>query len=217
MKKILVLLLGAAISALLFILLFQDFFFRIAFESAVTRLTGFKTKIGSFHYQYPGAIHIQALKLYNPPGFAGPVFADCSRVYLVMNMPEFVRREKSHIYLLEINLRDIYLEKNPQGVLNLELLKPLAAGGPAGRLEGLPFELEQLQLTAHHAVYWDRSPGAPPPLQKTVSLNLEREEWNHLNDVKAIFQTLISKILEEAGLTKTDQTPPAVLEETSAP
>ena len=199
MKKLLAFLAVTGVACLLVVLLAQDFVLCAFFENKISRMTGFKAKIGDFHYQYPGALHIQGLRLYNPPGFENPLFAECSRIYIIFNMPEFLRRERLKIYDMDINLREIHLEKTPVGVSNIGLLKPFAAGQKAGR-RSLPFELDRITLTLRNIDFQDR--GAPDSRKMASPVRIEREEYGPVDDPDSIFALIASKIVEGSEFGK---------------
>ena len=184
MKKFLAAAGIAAMTALLALLLCQDAFLKFAFEKALSRTTGFPTKIGNFHYRYPGEFQIQGMTLYNPRGFEGLVFAECPRLVLILNMPEFVRRERLHIYLMELSVQKVSVEKNPEGISNLSLLAPYSTT--------LPFSLGKLRLSLKYASSLDRS--VQPAVKSSAALNVEREESDNLESSGALFALLAGKV-----------------------
>lgn len=192
MKRFLILLVMTGFSLLLLLLLTQDFLLRITFENIFTRMTGFKAKIENFHYQYPGAFHIWGLRLYNPPGFENPVFVECSRMYLVLNLPEWVRRENHHVYLVEVSMREIHLEKTREGILNLDLLKPLSPAAPA-KGSKIPFQLDRLRMTLHTVDYVDNS--LPAPRKISPNLRVEREDSGPFIDPRDVFGGIAERII----------------------
>ena len=159
MKKVLAFLIGLTVVVFVFAFLSKDWLLKAAVEQAVSRITGFKTEVGSLKYDFPATIQIQGLKINNPSGFREGVFADIPEIYADLDLPPLLKGEKVHLREVRLNIAEIHLEKNISGVSNLQMLS--SVGGPAKKEEPKPhakkvsFELDRLELTMRQVSYED--------------------------------------------------------------
>lgn len=215
MRKIIGSLLGIFIVLLVVVVLAKNTILKVAVEQSVTRLTGFKTTVQSLQYNYPSTIHIQGLEIKNPSGFQSEVFTNIPEIYAQLELQELLKGKKIHLPEVRLNLQEVHIEKNAQGVSNIELLS--SVGGkkattteahppaqPAEKKDAMPFQLDRLVLTIRQVSYEDRSGiigRAPLPGKKlNVDLNVKEEVFTNITDPQALVNVILVKILNSATL-----------------
>lgn len=162
MKKILMFSAGLILAGLVLAFLSKDWLLKAALEQAATRLTGFKTKVEKLHFDFPSTILVQGLEVRNPQGFKNEVFASVPEIYIALDLPELLRGERIHLREMRLNLQEVDIEKNEQGISNVSLLssvggQPQKKAKPAEPQKAMPFYLERLELTIRRVHYEDRS------------------------------------------------------------
>ncbi len=217
MKKILSLLFFVVLALVVVLVLAKDLVIKTSIEQAVTRLTGFKTKVEGLKYDFPSTIHIKGLELKNPAGFEEKIFTSIPEIYISLVLPEILQGKKTHLTEVRLNVQEVHIEKNEEGVSNVELLS--SVGGKSGQKAGakpkeekaekkppMPFQLDRLELTVRNVSYEDRSGVAglaPVPGKKiAVDLNLQKEVFTDITDPVVLVNVVLSKILTSATFGK---------------
>ncbi|MBI3306296.1 MAG: AsmA family protein [Candidatus Omnitrophica bacterium] len=166
MKKILGIIFGILLVGTILAFLSKNWLLEAAIEQAVTRITGFKTEVGGLRYDFPATIHIKELKVHNPSGFKEDVFAYLPEIYASLDLQPLLKKEKVHLHEIRLNIAQVHLEKNIEGVSNIQLLSSVGKvqgkeqkPKPAGKQ--MPFQLDRLVLTIHEVSYEDASGLAP--------------------------------------------------------
>lgn len=215
MKKIFGILGLALVLFVVFVVVAHDWVIKVAAEQSVTRLTGFKTTIQNLKYDFPSTMHIQGLKIENPKGFEAPVFADLPEIFVDLNADALMKGEKIHLRKVILNLAEVHVEKNLDGVTNVSLLT--AAGGKGGAQQpapaktepqkGMPFQIDELDLTMRQVSYEDRSglgptklfpgglkPDMVTPKKISLDMRIEHEKFNNITNPQAIVSIILMKI-----------------------
>lgn len=180
----------------------KDWMVKGAFESAVERLTGFETKVRTLGIDLgKGEVHLEGLTLLNPEGFEERIFADVLEIHLQMDLPTLLKKEKTHLRELRLDIRELNLEKNRNGVSNVSRLtsvkkssqKSVRPSGPAAPKKSVPFQLDRLDLTLRRVRYQDRSGIVPKKL--SVDMRIERQVFEGIQDPKSVVNLILIKLL----------------------
>ncbi|HXV28097.1 MAG TPA: AsmA family protein [bacterium] len=199
-----------------FLFVAKDWVIKAGIEQGVTALTGFKTSVKSLKYDFPSTIHIKELKIRNPKGFEEETFASIPEIYISLVLSELLQGKRLHLPEVRLNVQEIHLEKNKEGVSNVELLS--SVGGKPGekpaakpKEEGekkppMPFLLDRLELSVRDVSYEDRSAVmgvAPVPGKKiAVDLNLQNQVFTDITDPLVLVNVILMKILNSATFGK---------------
>lgn len=207
--------LGILIVLVVIVVVAKDMILKAALEQSVTILTGFKTTVQSLQYSLPSTLQIKGLEIRNPSGFKEEVFVNMPEIYASLSLQELLQDKKIHLSEVRLNLQEVHIEKNPQGVSNVELLssvggkfgaakQPVPVTQPSGKQERMSFQLDRLELTIRTVSYEDRSGlvgRAPIPGKKVaVDLNVQREVFLNITDSKALVNLILVKIFNSATL-----------------
>lgn len=211
MKKIV--LYGVGVLAILVALVFllRNWILKTTVEAAVSGLTGFKTDIEVFRYDFPATLEIRELTIRNPGRFENKIFAKIPEVYIDLSLSELLRRERLHLRGMKLRIQEIHIEKNSQGITNIALLRS-AGGGDAQNKEApsekstqpaptMPFLLERLELTLRNVSFEDRSPAklapsAVVPDRISVDLKVEKEIFENIRSPQVLLSLILLKIVQ---------------------
>lgn len=209
MKKLLISILIIVLVVFAVLLVAKDLILKTAVEQAVTVVTGFKTTLTSFSYQLPSTIQIKGLRIENPAEFEGRTFVEIPEIYASLSLSELLNQKRIHLSEVRLNIQEVYIEKNPQGVSNVSKLTAVANQTkkgpvkPAPSKPGMPFQLDRLELTVRHLTYNDRSNllaqgGVPSKL--SVDLRLEKEVLTNITKPEALVAIIVGRVLNAATL-----------------
>ena len=210
-KKIIVLVLLILIGAWAVVVLTKDWILKTAVEIAIQKTTGFPTHVERLQFDLPSTLRIEGLEIRNPAGFQEQILARVPEIYVSLELGELLRHERTHLTEVRLNIQEVNIEKNEQGISNIELLK--SVGGtqkkapvrkmekPAQKKSGMPFLLERLELTIHDVSFKDHSGlvgAAPIPKGISVDLNIDKEVFGNIQDPATLTNLILVKILQGA-------------------
>ena len=214
MKKFLLSILFLFLAGVTTLFLARNIILKAAVEMGVSRVTGFPTHVDSLKYDLPSTILIEGLEIDNPEGagFNEKIFVRIPEIYAALILPELLQDRGIHLPAVRLNIQEVHLEKNRQGISNVQLLssvggkggaqkKPAPAPRPTGpQKPGLPFLLESLELTIRKVTYEDHSGivGAAPVNKLSVDLEVEKQVFGNITDPKILVNLILTKILKEA-------------------
>lgn len=210
MKKFLLPTAGIFALLLITVFLFRNWILKTAVETSVTGLTGFKTRIEVFRYNFPATLEIKGLTLQNPGGFKNKISASIPEIYIDLSLGELLRRERVHLRGIKLNIGEVHVEKNAHGVTNVSLLR--SAGGSAPRKQtappkkaapdrpAMPFLLDRLELTLRTVTFEDYSagklvPSAVRPEKISVDMKVEKEVFENIQNPQALVNLVLLKIV----------------------
>ena len=211
MKKILQCTSGTLVILAVAVFLFRNAVLKIILETAVTGLTGFKTKIEALRYDLPATLQINGLRVYNPQGFKNSIFANAPEVYIDWSLGELLREKKIHIREIKLHIEEIHIEKNALGITNASRLS--SAGGSVKKTEEgpskktippasqpTPFLLDRLELTLRTVSFEDHSAGrrvarAVVPEKISVDMKIEKQIFGNIRDPQALVNLVLLKIV----------------------
>lgn len=208
MKKILIVTLALIIFLFVGAVLAKDILLKGILEQSVTGITGFKTKIRGLKYDFPATLLIRDLEIRNPAGFKEPVFTRIPEIYVALVLPELLQGKQVHLKEVRLHLQEVHIEKNAEGVSNVELLSSVGAQQQkaAKKVEPkptMPFWLERLELTIRKVSYEDRSGllgASPVPSRMAYDMNVEKQVFADIRDPNTLVNLILVKIIEGATL-----------------
>ena len=209
--------LGVLVVLFVLAIFFRNAIVKTAVEQAVTRMTGFETKVKAIEINFPAVILVKDLQIKNPTGFEQKTFTTIPEIYIDFNLREFMRKERLHLREIRLNLQEIHIEKNAKGVSNIQLLSKATApkGGtsqaqvkPAGEKgAALPFLCDKMVLTLRNVSYTDKSKGAVTGAlgevgmnqaaslkNLAIDLNVQEQVFTDIHDPLAIVNIILLKI-----------------------
>lgn len=197
MRRILGIFLLLAIAALLAISLFKDALAKTFLERGIFQKTGARVSISTFHLDLKKEqALIGGLEIENPRGFRGRLLADLPELFVDVD-GKSLWKGKLRIQNLRLNLKELRVEKNESGKLNLHTLKETAA--PEKSSKPAEFFIKRLELTAGRVVYEDYTQKGRPKIQE-YKLGLKKEVFENISDAETLTRLILWRCLKKAGL-----------------
>ena len=161
-----------------------DTLLRVLAEHRIRSRTGMDAEIGRFHLGLlEPVVHIENLKLYNPPSFGGAPFLNIPEIHVEYDRAALAKSQL-HLTLVRFNLGELDIVRNETGqtnLLSLGLGLPTKSTGPAGspelqqftRQTGLEFTgLDVLNVSVGTLKYIDLK---DPRLNRTQKIGIENQ------------------------------------------
>lgn len=177
----------------------KDFAIKAAVEAAASRLLGADVRIGGFSLGLlRQSMRVRAFKIGNPPGFPQGTMLDVTEVGVDYDLSALLSG-KLHFPLVILNLNEMVVVKNPDGVLNVDALKVAGKkeAAPAGKPEKpskpLSLKIDVLRLNVNRVVFKDYTQGKEPLVQ-VFDVNLKDKTYTDIQSA----QQLAALIMVEA-------------------
>ena len=106
-------------------------------------------------------IHISGFKMYNPSGFPEGILVSCPKIKVIYDRASLFK-QKRHLLLVEIDLKEIGLTKNKGGVLNVDSLKMVEKSKSS---PPTPIQIDLVTLSIGKIVYKDYTAGTEPSVR----------------------------------------------------
>lgn len=151
------------------------------------------------------AIGIRGLQLANPSGFPDRVMVDLPELYVNYRLLPFLRG-RVHLEEVRLQLRELVVEKNAQGQLNLTAIPAVRqaqahpAGASAPPAKAPPLQIDLLRLQIGTVTYKDYTAG-PAPRVQTFRVNLD-ERYEHITHPEALASLIIVKALATTSIAQ---------------
>lgn len=171
----LLLLLVVAVVALF---LARNAIFRALAERRIRAATGMETHLGRFEVGLTApVIHVENLRLYNPPEFGGSLYLDLPELHVEYD-PAALARGKLKFKLVRFEFAELNVVRNAAGKLNVKRPPRDGKPGGAGTKSAAQFAgIGKLQLTLGKVRYTDMK---TPAKNRLVDLGVRDEVFNNV-------------------------------------
>jgi len=158
MKKFIIVL-GIVVVCFVCISIFKDLIIKSAVTTAASRIIGTPVHMDKFSLDvFRSTIHITGFKMYNPGGFPEGLLVFCPRIKVIYGRGTLFK-EKRHLLLVDIELQEMGLTKNKDGILNVDSLKVVKESRSA---PPVPMQIDMVTLRIGKIVYKDYTMGTEP-------------------------------------------------------
>lgn len=158
----------------------------------LTRTIGAEVSMEGFNLNIPlRTLNVRGFKVYNPKGYSRSVLLELPKAELKLNLlalADGVLRFK----LLDIELKELVLEKNKAGKLNVDALKIAQAEPPP-----LKLRIDLLNLDIGRVIYKDYQP--QKPLIRVREVNLKKS-YRNIKSGEQLFLLLLIEPMKHAGV-----------------
>lgn len=194
MKKILIVFF-VIVALFLAVFIAKDQMLRSTITIAATQITGTKVSIDKFSLGIlKQSVRIEGFKLYNPEGFSEGVLIDLPKIAVECDLAS-LRKGKIHLKLLEVNLREIVIEKNKEGKLNVDSLKLAQEQKP---VKQMPMRIDLLNLQMDRLVMKDYIEGKEPSV-KAYDIKLKKS-YKDITSPQALAALILAEPMKQAGI-----------------
>lgn len=177
-----------------------------AITVAVPQVLGTPVRIDNLQVGiFRPVVHMQGIKIYNPPGFPSEPFVDIQEVKVQYDLGAVLRKDL-HLPLVILKMKEVVMVKNKEGKLNLDSLKiaeqkeaPAKKEKPAdGKkpAQELAMRIDRLELDLGKVVVKDLKDDPPSVLAYDVGVHNKVYK-----DIKSAQQLSALVLLEAMGPT----------------
>jgi len=201
MKKIIIIVLTVII-ALFLIGIAKDQVIKAVITVAATQISGAPVHINGFSLGLTNqSVRISGLKIYNPPGFSKGILVDIPKIKVVCDLGGLLQK-KIHLSNVDFELKEMILEKNKKGELNVDALKVAQKqegkpGQPQAQQQ-MPLQIDELKLKMGRVV----SKGYGAAGEQTISvydINLDKS-YKNITSAQQLAALIISEPMKSAGI-----------------
>lgn len=202
MKKKIIIVLAAVVFVVVFCVA-RDFALKSIVGTVVTNVTGAPVSIGGLSLSLVNqSIKITEFKMYNPQGFHKDILVDIPKMGVAWNVGALLAG-KIHLRELDLEIRELGMEKNREGKLNVDSLKIVEEQKQAKKTEEkpakqLPVEMDIVNLAMGRVVSKDYSAGGEPVI--TVHEINIKKTYKNIKSVQQLILLIITEPLKAAGI-----------------
>ncbi len=210
--KILTPILAVIIGIILIFMIGKNIIIKAAVEGGVKAATGLQLTMDKINVDFfKTPVEIQNLKLYNPKGFPEKTMCEIPEIYMDINVGELFQG-KVHINEMRLDLKELMVIKNSEGVTNVDSLKPVEKEKEqkekpapekkeeAKKGEPVKFQIDLLKLKVGRVVYKDYSqPGEPSVKEYNVDID---DEYKNIDNPGALVTLILVKSLMKTEISK---------------
>jgi len=139
--------------------------------------------------------------MYNPKGFSKGVLLDLPKINAGYDLGALLKK-KLHLIYAEVKLKEMVLEKNKQGELNVDQLKVTKEQknqeSKAKSSGQMPMQIDTLRLDIGKIIYKDYSAGAEP-IVKAYDINMHKT-YKNITSVQQLIALILIESMKETGI-----------------
>lgn len=199
MKKIRKILIIAVVS-ILALGIFKDQLIKSVVTVAATQVVGAPVHIDGLSLGvFKQSVRIKGFKIYNPPGFSKSILVDLAKINVAYDLGALFKK-KLYLSLLEIGLKEMGLEKNGKGELNVDSLKVVKQGKSeeAKSPSQIPMQLDIVKLKIGKIVLRDYS-GPREPTIKVYDINIDKS-YKNITSAQQLAALILAEPMKAAGI-----------------
>ncbi len=191
------------IAILLVIGFAKDLIIRTAVSAVAEQITGTKVHIGGLSLGiFRQSVRINNFIIYNPSGFPQGVLVELPKIYVDYDLLSLLKG-RLHLPLVDIYLKEMGLEKNKEGRMNVDSLKIVERqepkpGAKHEAAKPLVMQIDLLNLQLGRIVSKDYSVGAEPTI-KVYDINLKKS-YRNITSAQQLVGLILTEPMKEAGI-----------------
>ena len=199
MKKLFIVL-AVVIVSLIAIGVVKDQIIKSVITVAATQITGAPVHIDGFSLGVMSqSVRISGFKMYNPKGFSRGILVDLPKIYVKYDLGALFK-QKLHLVNAEVELKEMGLEKNKDGKLNVDELK---VAKQEQKKETKPskqmaMQIDTLKLGMGKIVVKDYSAGGEPSV-KAYDVNLHKN-YKNITSAQQLAALILAEPMKSAGI-----------------
>lgn len=199
MKKIRTILVVLCI-AIFFISIIKDQIIKSAITVIATQVTGAPVHIDGFSLGvFNQSVRISGFKMYNPKGFSRGILVDLPKINVRYDLGALLKK-KLHLVSVVIGIKEIGLERNKEGKLNVDELKVVKQGEKQANKPSkqIPMQLDLLSLNMGRIVLKDYSAGGES-IVKVYDINIHKN-YKNITSVQQLAALILAEPMKAAGI-----------------
>jgi uncharacterized protein involved in outer membrane biogenesis len=202
MKKTLIIV-GIVIIALIVLGIARDQILKATITSVASGIIGAPVHMDTFRLGLLNqSVQITGFKIYNPPGFSKTALVDIGKISVALDAAALLTG-KLHLRNAEFDLKEMTMETNKEGKLNVDSLKIAKQSAPkgkqpAGPAKQMPFQIDELKLGIGKLVMKDYSvPGVPAIKVNDIHIN---KIYKNITSAQQLVVLILSEPMKSAGV-----------------
>jgi len=199
MKKMVVILI-AIILALFVIGIVKDQIIKGIVTVAASKIAGAPVHIEGFSLGVLSrTVRISGFKIYNPEGFSKSILIDLSKINVSYD-PGALLKKKLHLVSAEIEIREMSLEKNKEGKMNVDALKVAKQGEKKEQkpAEQMPMQIDVFKLGIGKIIVKDYRSGKEPVIS-AYEINIHKT-YKNITSVQQLAALIMTEPMKAAGI-----------------
>lgn len=144
-------------------------------------------------------VRISGFKIYNPEGFSKSILVDLSKINVEYDLGALLKK-KLHLANAEVELKEMELEKNKEGELNVDALKVVKQERKQeARSSGqMPMQIDMIKLGIGRIVFKDYSAGKEPVV-KVYDINIHKS-YKNITSAQQLAALILAEPMKAAGI-----------------
>jgi uncharacterized protein involved in outer membrane biogenesis len=145
-------------------------------------------------------VRISGFKMYNPQGFSRDIFVDLSKIDVTYDLSALFAG-KLHLTGAEIELKEMSLEKNKEGKLNVDALLKMARQErkeEAAASRQMPMRIDTIKLGIGRIIFKDYSAGKEPVV-KVYDINIHKS-YKDITGARQLAALILTEPMKSAGI-----------------
>jgi hypothetical protein len=168
---------------------------------AATQVTGAPVHIDGFSLSVlRQAVRISGFRIYNPKGFSRGILIDLPKINVAYDLGSILKG-KLHLKNAEIDLKEMGIEKNKEGKLNVDSLKVAEQKekSPEKPSQQMPMQIDMLKLGIGKVVLKDYSSGKEEPVIEVYDLNIHKS-YKDITSAQQLTALILAEPMKAAGI-----------------
>jgi uncharacterized protein involved in outer membrane biogenesis len=201
---------GIIVVVFVLLLVFKNILIKLAIETGTKKATGLELTIGTMDVGLlASSVDITDMRLLNPAGFPDKVMIDIPKLFVDVELASFFKH-RAHIETLELNLKELVVERNKERKLNINALTALGQKKQGGKKPAEQKEeqgkkapqvtIDKLILKIGKVTYKDYSLGETP-FTKTFTSGVN-EVYRDVTDLNKLVILIIVRALQGTGVAQ---------------
>jgi len=179
----------------------KDQVIKSAVTVVATKITGAPVHINGFSFGIlTRSVKISGFRMYNPEGFPKGILVDFPKINVEYDLGSLLKK-KIHLTNVDIELKELGIEKNKEGKLNVDSLKVAKKDGEkqkSGSSEQMPMQIDSLKLKMGRIVSKDFSSGEQPTV-KVYDVNIEKS-YKNITSGQQLAVLILAESMKSAGI-----------------
>jgi len=198
MKKILIWI-AIIIIVILALGVLRDQIIKTALTITISQVTGAPVHMDGFSLGvFNQSVKITGFKVYNPKGFSRGILVDLPKIGVVYDLKALLKKEL-HFPSIEIEIKELGLEKNKDGKLNVDSFKVVKQEKKKGQSpKQMPFQIDLLKLDMGKIVSRDYGSGKEPVV-KVYDINIHRS-YKNITSAQVLGAFILAEPMKAAGI-----------------
>lgn len=206
MKKRPLVIVAIVTASLVGLVLLKNLVAQAALIGGMKALTGLRVSVGGIQVGLlRTSIGIRGVRIANPRGFSDPVMVDLPELYVNYRLLPLLGG-RVHLEEVRLHLREVVVEKNAAGQLNLSSVKAVrqaqtepAKPAPSSN-KPTPLQIDVLHLQIGKVIYKDYTAGPQPRVQEFI-VNVN-ERYEHITNPQTLVSVIVVKTLAKTTIAR---------------